>query len=432
MNKEEALQASDTALQELATALRQGKSDSLLHYLSMLSRFHRYSFSNCMLISLQKPDATLVAGFQRWKSLGRFVKRNERGIALLAPMISRPKTESADEADSAESTVRVLRGFRVVHVFDVSQTEGRELASFASLAGDPGDWLPRLEGLVASHGIRLEYPEVVLQNANGASFGGLIHVSSRLPMAQKLSTLAHELAHELLHQGADQRPSSKAVLETEAEAVAWVVCRACGLDCFTRAADDIQLWDGDEQTLLQSLERGPQRRHSTCYSEHCAATIMGILQISSRLRTCCHQAPCLHGRTQGVGLEFESHLQRAVSPEDTPIAVSPLLRWMWQELSSVDSLEEFVGFRENRIKQIGEFKLQGLRAQKDILVFRKPTHDLAKIMPTLVTASLDPDQFRQCGIRAGNNSDAAPGKHFCQNRTTQFARYEFTRIYVQL
>jgi hypothetical protein len=280
MNKEEALQASDTALQELATALRQGKSDSLLHYLSMLSRFHRYSFSNCMLIS-------------------------------------RSKTESADEADSAESTVRVLRGFRVVHVFDVSQTEGRELASFASLAGDPGDWLPRLEGLVASHGIRLEYPEVVLQNANGASFGGLIHVSSRLPMAQKLSTLAHELAHELLHQGADQRPSSKAVLETEAEAVAWVVCRACGLDCFTRAADDIQLWDGDEQTLLQSLERGPQRRHSTCYSEHCAATIMGILQISSRLRTCCHQAPCLHGRTQGVGLEFESHLQRAVSPEDT-------------------------------------------------------------------------------------------------------------------
>ena len=255
MNKEEALQASDTALQELATALRQGKSDSLLHYLSMLSRFHRYSFSNCMLISLQKPDATLVAGFQRWKSLGRFVKRNERGIALLAPMISRPKTESADEADSAESTVRVLRGFRVVHVFDVSQTEGRELASFASLAGDPGDWLPRLEGLVASHGIRLEYPEVVLQNANGASFGGLIHVSSRLPMAQKLSTLAHELAHELLHQGADQRPSSKAVLETEAEAVAWVVCRACGLDCSTRAADYIQLWDGDEQTLLQSLER---------------------------------------------------------------------------------------------------------------------------------------------------------------------------------
>ncbi|MFN5074633.1 MAG: ImmA/IrrE family metallo-endopeptidase, partial [Planctomyces sp.] len=154
----------------------------------------------------------------------------------------------------------------MVHVFDVSQTEGRELASFASLAGDPGDWLPRLEGLVASHGIRLEYPEVVLQNANGASFGGLIHVSSRLPMAQKLSTLAHELAHELLHQGADQRPSSKAVLETEAEAVAWVVCRACGLDCSTRAADDIQMWDGDEQTLLQSLERGPQRRHSTCYS----------------------------------------------------------------------------------------------------------------------------------------------------------------------
>jgi hypothetical protein len=78
---------------------------------------------------------------------------------------------------------------------------------------------------------------------------------------------------------------------------------------------------------------------------------------------------------------------------------------MWQRLLSVDSLEEFVGFCKDRIEQIGELKLQGLRAKKDILFFRKSTHNLAKIVPTLVTASLDQDEFRQCGIGAGNNSD---------------------------
>ena len=80
MNREEAMKKSDDALKELAESLKQGKSDALLRYLTMLSRFHRYSFGNCMLIALQKPDASLVAGFHRWKELHRWVKKDEKGI----------------------------------------------------------------------------------------------------------------------------------------------------------------------------------------------------------------------------------------------------------------------------------------------------------------------------------------------------------------
>ena len=263
MKRDEALQHCDAALKELADSLRQGKSQSLLRYLAFMARFHQYSFGNCLLIALQRPEATLVAGFQRWKQLGRTVRRNERGIALLAPMIGRrqPMDSESEDDSSAETAAHTsrsgstIRGFRIVYVFDVSQTEGRELASFAQLSGDPGDHIPKLEQLIAARGIQLEYVTSVLQGANGASFGGRIQISLQLPPPQQFSTLVHELAHELLHHGPQREQLSKAVRETEAESVAYVVCRAIGLECSTRAADYIQLWSGSEQTLQESLDR---------------------------------------------------------------------------------------------------------------------------------------------------------------------------------
>jgi antirestriction protein ArdC len=263
MKRDEALQHCDAALKELADSLRQGKSQSLLRYLAFMARFHQYSFGNCLLIALQRPEATLVAGFQRWKQLGRTVRRNERGIALLAPMIGRrqPMDSESEDDSSAETAAHTsrsgstIRGFRIVYVFDVSQTEGRELASFAQLSGDPGDHIPKLEQLIAARGIQLEYVTSVLQGANGASFGGRIQICLQLPPPQQFSTLVHELAHELLHHGPQREQLSKAVRETEAESVAYVVCRAIGLECSTRAADYIQLWSGSEQTLQESLDR---------------------------------------------------------------------------------------------------------------------------------------------------------------------------------
>lgn len=262
MNRDEALKKSDDALKELAESLKQGKSEALLKYLSMLSRFHRYSFGNCMLIALQRPEASLVAGFHRWKELHRWVKKDEKGIAILAPMIGRRKKDgdSSDNTDSSAATndddseSRVIRGFRVAYVFDVEQTEGKELTEFASLAGDPGDHVARLEQIVTARGIQLDYVDSLMHGANGASYGGRIEIRSSLPTPQKFSTLVHELAHELLHRGDRRTNTTKTVRETEAESVAFVVSRAIGLECSTRASDYIQIWDGDEKVLMQSLE----------------------------------------------------------------------------------------------------------------------------------------------------------------------------------
>jgi hypothetical protein len=204
MNRDDALKKSDEALQELAQSLKQGKSHTLVRYLEMLSKFHRYSFCNCMLITLQNPYATHVAGFHRWKSLGRFVKKGEAGIAILAPLLFRgKKKEVKDAEDGAEPTERLaptIRGFRVVHVFDVAQTEGKELTEFATLGGDPGENIDRLEAIIRSHGIAFEFVDS-LGGANGMSEGGRIQVVRSLPNAQKFSTMTHELAHELLHRG---------------------------------------------------------------------------------------------------------------------------------------------------------------------------------------------------------------------------------------
>lgn len=255
MNRDEALKKSDEALHELANALKQGKSDTLLKYLDTLSKFHQYSFGNCLLIAMQRPEATFVAGFQRWKQLGRWVKKDEKGIAILAPVLNRKRKSETEDAgeEPTERQASTVRGFKVAHVFDVSQTDGKELPEFASLSGDPGEKISRLVEIVEGRGIVLEFVDS-LGGANGCSMGGTIQVVKSLPPSQTFSTLTHEFAHELLHQGDRRQSTTKAVRETEAEAVAYVVCRSVGLECSTRAADYIQLWNGDEKVLMQSLE----------------------------------------------------------------------------------------------------------------------------------------------------------------------------------
>lgn len=260
MNREDALKASDDALKELADALRQGKSEKLVEYLGLMSRFHHYSFGNCILIAIQRPDATHVAGFGRWKDLGRFVRKGEKGISILAPLVGKRKKNETDESNQAENSTdeaqagKVVFGFRVVHVFDVSQTEGQELPEFATLGGDPGEKFERLEVIIKSYGIALEYVESLPFNANGMSEGGKISINATRPKPQVFSTMVHELAHELLHWGDRRDATTKTIRETEAEAVAFVVCKSIGLETSTRASDYIQLWNGDEKVLLQSLE----------------------------------------------------------------------------------------------------------------------------------------------------------------------------------
>lgn len=251
MNKDEAKQLAERALAELDQALQAGESETLKRYLAAMGRFHNYSFSNLMLIAIQNPKATHVAGFRRWLQLGRHVRKGEKGIGILAPLVYRKREEDSAPDENEGSA---LRGFKVVHVFDISQTDGEELPEFAAISGDPGGLLPALEQMVRDSGIELQYEE--LPNGTfGLSRQGQIAITTGLSPAETFSVLVHETAHEWMHDAEQRRTLTTTVRETEAEAVAFVVCQAYGLDCSTCSSDYIQLYRGTAETLAKSLDR---------------------------------------------------------------------------------------------------------------------------------------------------------------------------------
>lgn len=136
----------------------------------------------------------------------------------------------------------------------MSQTEGKPLPEFTETRGNPGRHTERLKALVTGRGIELNYSDKIAP-AHGVSISNRITLLPGLSPAEEFATLAHELAHCVLHGEAEQGQSGKTVRETEAEAVAYVVCESVGLDANSASSDYIQLWDGDKKTLAASLGR---------------------------------------------------------------------------------------------------------------------------------------------------------------------------------
>jgi antirestriction protein ArdC len=248
MKSEQIKEITERATEQLVAALNAGHSEALTGYLKVIGRFHRYSLHNVMLIASQKPNASYVAGFRTWNELGRFVKKGEKGILILAPIVRR-KTEI--EKDTEEISTSIA-GFRAAYVFDVSQTDGKELPQIGTVHGDPQDHAECLRSFASVQGIAVEYSEQIAP-ARGVSSGGKVTLLPGQSPADEFSTLAHELAHELLHRGDRRTATSRRIRETEAEATAFVVCDAIGLETGSAASDYIQLWNGDAQLLMESL-----------------------------------------------------------------------------------------------------------------------------------------------------------------------------------
>jgi antirestriction protein ArdC len=114
MKSEQIKEITERATEQLTAALNAGHSEALTGYLKAIGRFHRYSFHNVMLIASQKPNASYVAGFRTWNELGRFVKKGEKGILILAPIVRR---KSENEEDQKGSSTPVA-GFRATYVFE--------------------------------------------------------------------------------------------------------------------------------------------------------------------------------------------------------------------------------------------------------------------------------------------------------------------------
>jgi antirestriction protein ArdC len=248
MKSEQIKEITERATEQLVAALNAGHSEALTGYLKAVGRFHRYSLHNVMLIASQNPNASYVAGFRTWNELGRFVKKGEKGILILAPIVRR-KTEIQEDQEKSSAPIA---GFRAAYVFDVSQTDGKELAQIGNVHGDPQQHAGHLRSFAEAQGIVVEYSEQIAP-ARGVSSGGKITLLPGQSPAEEFSTLAHEIAHELLHRGDRRSTTSRRIRETEAEATAFVVCHAIGLETGSAASDYIQLWNGDAQLLTESL-----------------------------------------------------------------------------------------------------------------------------------------------------------------------------------
>lgn len=267
--RERANALTTSALEGLLTAIEQGGSPALKAYLDVASRFHRYSFRNQLLIARQYPTATRVAGFHAWHDLGRHVRKGEKGIAILAPMVGKDKDAVVPAGGSAPTRVF---GFRVVYVFDVAQTDGADLPEHPVIHAEGGshDVFLRLCDYATSHGIgvaqNVAASDMAEPGAYGDTNGERIRLSSLIAgdIGALIGTLAHELGHALLHfpgkpldcLAADAgRPTDRELRELEAEAVAYVIASAAGCTHVDRMADYITGWNGSRERLEASLGR---------------------------------------------------------------------------------------------------------------------------------------------------------------------------------
>jgi len=249
MKVDEVKQITSKALEELVTALENGHSETLTAYLKTMSLFSKYSLNNLFLIVRQRPDARRVAGFQTWRKLGRYVRKGEKGIAIIAPLVRRKSDEESEPTDDE----RVIAGFKVAHIFSEEQTDGEPLPELGTVTGDPGYYLSRLEESVRKDGIELRYSDEIAPARGMAEKGKITLLPEQTP-AETFTTLVHEVAHHDMHFAERRSETNKRIRETEAESVAYVVCSAIGLETGTAARDYVGLYGGDSKLLLESLQ----------------------------------------------------------------------------------------------------------------------------------------------------------------------------------
>ena len=255
-------------------------SDRFKEYLQVMSKFHNYSFNNTLLIAMQKPDATLVAGYNSWKNLfGRQVARGAKSIKVLAPSPYKIKKE-IDKIDPKtqkpvtdkngkpvkEETEITVPAFKVVSVFDVSQTEGKELPSIGvdELTGDVEQYNDFFKAAELSAPVPVGF-EKIGSGAKGyySQTDKRIAINEGMSELQNLKTLIHETAHAKLHDIDLNAPPEKQAdrpdrrtREVQAESIAYAVCQHYGLDTSDYSFSYVAQWSSGRELseLKASLE----------------------------------------------------------------------------------------------------------------------------------------------------------------------------------
>ncbi|MFC1933364.1 ArdC-like ssDNA-binding domain-containing protein [Chloroflexota bacterium] len=247
-------------IDEVLKRLKEGvigiqESGNFKQFLLTMSKFHDYSIGNLILIMMQKPEASRVAGFKTWKDLGRFVKKGEKGIAILAPCMP-PKGQKTEPKEGEEEEINVSPiYFKVVHVFDISQTEGEALPEFdvPALTGEANeDLFERIIVVTRKQGLDVSFDSRPHQDPaiKGIYSGMSIWVRPEESRAQQLKTLLHEVAH-YYSENVFRIPRRDA--ETIAESVAFTVGAHFGFDSGTRSFSYVALWAEDKKVLEANL-----------------------------------------------------------------------------------------------------------------------------------------------------------------------------------
>ena len=185
--------------------------------------------------------------------IGRRVNRGAKGILIFAPIVRRKPEQSDSEEIPANARSAKLVGFRGVHVFAEEDTSGQSLPRLSACSGEPSTFVDRLRQFVTDRGIQIEYSGSI-RPAQGQCSASKITLLPGMDSAVEFSVLAHEIGHHLLHFGDRRTETTKRVRETEAEAVAFVVSQAIGLEAMSSASEYISLYSGDKDLLVESLE----------------------------------------------------------------------------------------------------------------------------------------------------------------------------------
>ena len=272
-------------LKEITDRLEQGiaelfDSERYKEYLRVMSKFHNYSFNNTLLIAMQKPDASLVAGFSAWKNnFGRNVMKGQKGIKIIAPSPYKVKQEmkkidphtqqpiiGKDGKPVTEEKEITIPAYKVVSVFDVSQTEGKELPDIAvdELTGDVERYRDFFAALEKTSPVPIGFEQIP-----GSSHGYYhledkrIAIQEGMSELQTLKTAIHEIAHAKLHdidlnapENEQQPRVDRRTREVEAESVAYTVCQHYGLDTSDYSFGYVAGWSSGRELseLKSSLE----------------------------------------------------------------------------------------------------------------------------------------------------------------------------------
>ena len=261
-------------VQELTDKLKQGlqdlfNSDSYRNYLSTMSKFHNYSFNNTLLIAMQKPDATLVAGYKALqKNFERHVNKGEKAIRILAPAPYKIKEErdkidpvtqelllDKDGNPQKEEVEITIPVFRAVSVFDVAQTDGKPIPELAAkeLLSDVEGYQDMIRAVEAISPVPIELEEIAGDSKGYYdSEAKRIAVQENMSESQTLKTMIHEVAHSKLHskevEQDEQMRKDRNTKEVEAESVAYTVCQHFGIDTSDYSFGHIAGWSSGRDT----------------------------------------------------------------------------------------------------------------------------------------------------------------------------------------